>query len=260
MESAANMARADVNLSNSTEIPRPRAGTDRSRFLIAGAWSGVVGALLTFVANGLHPHPSDFHLEVLLKEIAQNPYWPSLHLLLLFALALVLGALLALTFTIDREPAATVVKYAWLAALLGGSLIFVSTAMDGFSNIYLARAWMDAPAAERATALRLASALYDAQYAVYSLSVVIFLGVGIFLYGIGTVLSGVYPKLVGWLAVLSGAGAFAVGVLQVLNGPAYRATEIFFVVFSMLSTLWVLTMGILMWRKVRDTHTNLGMP
>jgi hypothetical protein len=225
--------------------------------LLIGAWSGVVGALLAFVANGLHPHPTDFRLEALLQQIADSPTWATLHLTLICALFLILGALVAITFTVDGEPGATVVRFACVAALLGGALILVSTAMDGFAMNQLAHSWLDAPLAEKATALRVADALENAQYAVFSLSIVLFLGLGIFLYGLAIALGSVYPKVLGWLAMVSGAGAFVVGVVQALSGPSFRSTEIFFVLFSMLSTIWVLSMGVVMWRKAHLRHAPI---
>jgi hypothetical protein len=129
--------------------------------------------------------------------------------------------------------------------------------MDGFAMNQIARAWLDAPPEQKTTALSIAGALEDAQYAVYSLSIVIFLGIGIFLFGLATVLSSTYPKALGWLAMLSGAGAFIVGVAQTLNGPELRATEVFFVLFSILSTVWVLMMGVFMWRKAHAKHARI---
>jgi hypothetical protein len=253
METAARRASNDLAVPDGPAAAIAPLGSSRRLVLRLGAWSAGLGALLAFVANGLHPHPSDFRLEALLQTIALSRTWGSLHLLLILALVLILAALVALTFTLDGEPGATVARFALLAALIGGALILVSTSIDGFAMNQLARAWLDAPAAEKATALRIADALEVTQYAIYSLSVALFLGVGIFLYGLALVLSRTYPRPVGWLALLSGAGAGVVGVAQTLGGPELRATEIYFVLFSMLSTLWVLVMGVLMWRR-RDVH------
>ena len=250
------MAIRDSSTMSRAEAATHRIGISDRPILLIGAWSGMVGALLAFVANGLHPHPADFRLEALLQEIVQNTAWGAVHLTLIVALVLILGALVAITLTIDGEPGAIVARFACLAALLGGALILVSTAGDGFAMNQIARAWLDAPPDEKASALRIASALEVTLYAIYSLWIVIFLGVGIFLYGLATILSSAYPKSLGWLAMLSGAGAFVVGVAQTLGGPDLRSTEIFFVLFSVLSTVWVLIMGVLMWRKALGKHTN----
>jgi hypothetical protein len=257
MDNTANKAVGDAHPAIATPAAPSHLASGSKLLLLIGAWSGVVGALLAFVANGLHPHPTDFRLEALLQQIAGSPTWGTIHLTLLCALVLILGAIVAITFTVDGEPGATVARLACLAALLGGALILVSTAMDGFAMNQLARSWLDAPLAEKAAALRVADALENAQYAVYSLSIVLFLGLGIFLYGLAIVLSSVYPKALGWLAMQSGAGAFVVGVVQALSGPSFRGSEIFFVLFSMLSTIWVLSMGVVMWRKAHARHAPI---
>ncbi|NTU81290.1 MAG: DUF4386 family protein [Chloroflexales bacterium] len=129
-------------------------------------------------------------------------------------------ALVAIAFSVERGPGAALARGACVIALLGGALILVSTAIDGFAMNQLGRAWLDAPPAEQAHALRTADAFELAGYAIYSLSVVLFLGVGIFLYGLAIMLSSTYPKWLGWLALLSGGGALVVGVER----GALRAT------------------------------------
>ena len=253
MASLANTASSEVNSTESTAVAAPRVGTSSRTLLIVGGALGVVGAVLATIANGLHPHTSDFQLNALLQELAQSPTWDIVHLTLILALVLIFGALLALTLSVEGEPAATVARLACLATLLGGALILVSTAIDGFAMSQLARAWYNAAPAEKATALQIAGAIENAQYAVYSLSVAVFLGLGIFLYGLATLLSRAYPKALGWLALFAGGGALVVGVAQTLGGPAFRDTEVFFVLCSMLSTVWVFVMGVLMWRQARRT-------
>jgi hypothetical protein len=246
-----NVTTAPVSIgpTNPSLSPARPAGT---LLQSVGGWSGIIGGLLVCAANGLHPHPNDFHLEALLTDIAHSNTWPLIHLTLVIALFLVLTALVAIAFTVEEEPGATIARFACVASLLGGALIFVSTAIDGFAMNQLARSWFDASSAEKAAALRIADAFEVAQYAIYSLSVVLFLGIGILLYGFATLRTSTYPRPLGWLAIVAGAGALVVGIAQVMRGPEFRATEIFFVLFSMLSTLWILLMGLLLLRKSRD--------
>lgn len=239
------------SVDSSLASARPAVASGQALLRIGG-WSGIAGAALVLVANGLHPHPADFRLEALLQQIAQTGYWAPLHLVLILGILGVLGALVAITLSTRGEPAATVSRFACVAALLGGALLFTSTSMDGFAMNQLARAWLSAPATEQASALRVADALENAQYAVYSLSIVTFLGIGILLYGLALLLDRAYPKPLGWLAVVAGAGAVVVGAAQTMNGPQVRWTEIFFVLFSMLSTAWILIMGLLMLRNARN--------
>ena len=122
MASTADVPSGPVPITRPSLSPA-RAQTNRRPLLMVGGAAGVVGALLALVANGLHPHPSDFRLEALLQAIAHSATWGPIHLLLIFSLVLIFGALLALTLTIDGEPAATVARFACLAAVLGGALM-----------------------------------------------------------------------------------------------------------------------------------------
>lgn len=227
--------------------------------LKAGGLTGGVGGLLVLAANGLHPHPREFQLETVLLEVAQSSAWGGLHLTLIFGLILIFGMLLAITLTLKGEPGATIARFAGLTTVLGGTLILVSTAVDGFAKNQLARLWFESGPTEKGTLFRIAEAVENVQYAIYSLSVVVFLGIGIFLYGLATILGSGYPKGLGWLAGVAGVGEFVVGVAQLLGGPTLRTTEIFFVLFSVLSTFWVLVMSVLMWRKTRGEQVNKGI-
>ena len=104
MENTANKAVGELHPAIASTAAPPHLATGSKLLLLIGAWSGVVGALLAFVANGLHPHPTDFRLEALLQQIADSSTWGSIHLTLICALVLILGALVAIMFTIEREP------------------------------------------------------------------------------------------------------------------------------------------------------------
>jgi hypothetical protein len=256
------MSPADQMTAGATSVSTPtipamsRLITSRIVVLRIGAVSGVVGAILASVANLLHPHPTDYQLETKLAQMARSSTWGAVHLILIVALMFVFVALVALTLSLEREPGVTLSRMACVTALLGGTLILVSTALDGFAMSRLADEWVKAPAAEKADALRAASALEEAQYAVYSMSIVLFLGLGIVLYGIALVLDGEYPAWLGWLAILGGGGEVVVGIVQVLSGPTYRGTELPDAAFSVMITLWVLIVGIHMWRQSRTQHTR----
>ena len=103
MNNTANRAVGDLHPAIPTVAAPVQVASGSKLLLMIGAWSGVVGALLAFAANGLHPHPTDFRLEALLQQIGASPTWGSIHLTLICALVLILGALLAITFTIDAE-------------------------------------------------------------------------------------------------------------------------------------------------------------
>lgn len=248
MSVADNLAIPAPHASAAPHAFAPRAEYRRNLVLRIGAWTGIVGAILAFVAIALHPHPTDFKMETVLEQIAQSSTWGIIHLTLIIALLFVYVALVALTLSLEREPGATIGRIACVLTLLGGALLLVSTAIDGFAMNRVADDWFSAPAAEQAAALRTATALDEAAYAVYSLSTFLFMGLGMVFFGLATRLCG-YPRWLSWLAILGGAGETVVGIVQLLEGPTYRGLELPDALFSVLITTWLLIVSILMWRR-----------
>lgn len=244
--------------SEAMQVTTPWHPAGHQAILRIGAVSAIVGALLALASNLLHPHPTDYQIASRLDAIAQSSTWGALHLMLIVALLFVFVALVALTLSLDREPAATPGRMACVVALMGGVLLLTSTAIDGFAMRQIAETWVAAPAAEQAIVLQNAAALDEAQYAVYSLSIVLFTGIGIVLYGLAAVRSGSYPRWLSWVAIVSGVGEVVVGVVQALSGATYRGAELPDALFAALITLWLLCMGILMWRQSLDQHAPQG--
>lgn len=110
-------------------------------------------------------------------------------------------------------------------------------------------AWVNAPAAEKAIALGVADALKQVGFSLFSVWIFAFFGVTFILYGLAVALSDVYPKWLGWVALVVGTGGALVGLVQALQGPSVLVTVVLFVVGFILLTLRVSVMGVLMWRR-----------
>ena len=132
-------------------------------------------------------------------------------------------------------------------ALVSGSLVLVLLAVDGFVLKALADSWAAAPALEEVTALRIGAAFHEANIALFSLWIVL-LAVTVFLYGFAMAISGVYPRLVGWLAVVAALGVGTVRVALV-SGVSETLANVLFPTFYMTITAWALVVGVLLWRK-----------
>ena len=114
-------------------------------------------------------------------------------------------------------------------------MLVVGISIDGFAAKALAAAWAGAPAEEKADALR----VYEAV-------------------GLGDA----YPGWLGWIADLAGAGATADGAAMFLGGGASETTELVFLGYSVVITLWTPAIGILMWReaeKVRPERNEAAL-
>jgi len=215
-----------------------------------GAVSAILGAILLVVANILHPRTSDIDdTEAMLQLIADSSIWVTDHLGLAIAFLLVLGGLVAVYRSITAEPGAALARLGFAGALLSSGIAMVVIGIDGFGLKEVAEAWAEAPAEEKATAFRVAEALEQISFGIFSLFIFVFFGVTFLLYGLAVALSDVYPKGLGWAAVVLGIGAAVLGLVQAYQGPSNVVTNILFPIFSITITLWVLVMGVLMWRK-----------
>jgi hypothetical protein len=234
-----------------TVTTAPPVEIDRRLVLRVGAVSAILGSVLALAANVLQPDTAAAHIEEVVFKITQAGSWSSVHLVLSVGLILIVAALAALTASLEREPSRSVARFALLAALLGGALLLVSTAIEGFAVNQLARAWQLAPLEERAAALRITAAVIAVQWAINSLAWIVLLGIGMLLYGLATTLSGAYPKPLGWLAIVLGVGGFAVGVIQAFGGPGAGGTDLVTALLSALVVVWIFVLGLLMWRKAQ---------
>ena len=222
----------------------------------------VLGAGLGLVGNALHPHTAAADATAPVRAIAQSGAWVGIHLVIIVAVLLVIGGLVGLAHLLADGPAGPLARLGLAAALLGGAVVCVSTAIDGFALRALARAWAEAPAAEAATALRVAAAVQAAAFGVWSIGMLVFFGAAFGCFGAAATASGRFPGWFGWPAVAGGAGAAAAGLLQLVSGGEVQAAETLFLAASLLLTLWAFALGVLLWRApaVADLAARRASP
>jgi hypothetical protein len=73
-------------------------------------------------------------------------------------------------------------------------------------------------------------------------------GITVVLYGASIVMSTVFPKWLGWVAVVAGLGTVADGVVKAYTGFSLLALEIG-MPSNLLVIVWLLVIGSLMWRR-----------
>lgn len=217
-----------------------------------GAVSAVIGAIVFAVANMLHPRSPDIEVTAeQVKTVAESGIWLTDHLAFVLGALLVLGGLVALQRSITSEPGAAWARLGYVSALVSSGVVAVLVGLDGIASKVVHDAWAAAPAAEKAAALRISEALEEVDIGVFSIYIIVFFGITFILYGLAVALSEVYPKWLGWAAVVLGIASFIVGIVQAYVGLSVVGTNYLFSGFASLLTVWVLVMGILMWRKAR---------
>ncbi len=213
-----------------------------------GGVSAVVGSILVLVLQVLvHPRTDmEADPEGALQLIAESNIWIGSHVGMIFAVLLVAGGLVGLYRSITSGAGAAWARLGFAILLAGMSVLLVYLGTDGIAKQQVAEAWVNAPEAEKAAAFRVALALNEIDQALLAIFMMVFFGVAFVLYGLAVVTSTVYPRWLGWLAVVGGVGT-------VLNGSlhAYGSSFDILILFHLLLLVWVLVMGILMWRKAR---------
>ena len=75
-----------------------------------GAVAGIIGSLLAMVGNLLHPAPLIGDPEGVAQTIAQSEIWVPVHLVIVVGLILMLGALVALSCSIEAGVAGALAR------------------------------------------------------------------------------------------------------------------------------------------------------
>lgn len=212
----------------------------------------IVGAAVGLVGNALHPHTADPNTTAIVGAIAQNGAWVGIHLAIIVAILLIIGGLVGLADQLNGTSAAPLARLGLAAALVGGAVVTVSSAIDGFAMKALAQSSASAPAAEAASALRIAIAVRDADFGIWSIGMLVFFGAAFICFGLAVSASRRFAGWFGWVAVAGASGATVAALLQIGASGEVQAAQTIFLVSSLVLTLWTLAVGVLMWRWHAD--------
>jgi hypothetical protein len=224
------------------------ASYERSLLRIGGA-SAVVGALLGGVGNLLHPAtPIDDPVGVA-RAIAQSEIWAPVHLVIVLGIALMLGGLVAIYHSIRGGTAGALARFGLFAAVAGATIGFVLVILDGVGARQLAQEWAAAPPSQKAIALGLVHVNETINFALASAFNFVFAAATFILFGLAVALSDVYPRWLGWVAFVAGLVSVAAGLVQAAVGEPTSASQILTIIGPTIITLWLLVIGLLLWRK-----------
>jgi hypothetical protein len=230
-----------------TNNTRPEEGS----IFRVGSVAGIVGSLLAMVGNLLHPATPIGDPEGVARTIAQSERWVLVHLVIVVGLILMLGALVALSRSIEGGLPGALSQLGYVAAVAGVTVGVVVVIVDGVAAKYLADAWEVAPPDQAAAALRVVLAEEAINFAVAALFNILFAGVTFILLGLAVAWSGEYPRWLGWVAVVAGIGSVPVGLVQAYTGESNEFTRIATIIFPTIITLWVVVMSVLLWRETK---------
>ncbi len=209
----------------------------------------ISGAIIGLVGNGLHPHTADLDGAATVHAIAGNGAWVAIHLAIIVAILLVIGGLVGLAEEMTGTPGEPLARLGLVAAVLGGSVVTVSSAIDGFVMKALSVASVSANGTDGALALSISVAVKDVDFGIWSIGMLAFFGVAFACFGGAVIASRRYSGWFGWIAIVGAAGSAAAALLQIAASGEVQTAEILFFASSLILTLWALALGILMWRE-----------
>jgi hypothetical protein len=222
----------------------------QSLFRLGGA-SAVVGSLLAGAGNLLHPVTPIDDPEGIARAIAESEIWVPVHLVIVLGLLLMLGGLVAVYHSFPGGIAGALARFGLFAAVAGATIGVVDVLLDGVAVPQLAQEWVAAPPDQQATALSLVMAGETINFALASGLNFVFAALTFILFGLAVALSDVYPRWLGWVAVLAGLASIGAGLVQALVGEPTTASRILTIIGPTVITLWLLVIGVLLLRNER---------
>lgn len=214
-----------------------------------GAALLVIGVVVpTIFGVAMHPQVADpGDVEAVLQSIVDSPNWAAVHAVILVGGFFVIGGLLALYRSISEQRGKGLARLGFTAASVGGVIYLASIAIEGSGALKgLADAWAIAP--DKTAPFAIAGAVYLVAMDLFSGGWIIFAGVAPILLGLAIARTDLYPKWLGWAAVVIGGGNAVVGIVLFSQGWSVETNNLFSA-FAFPLVAWQLAMGVLMWRK-----------
>jgi Domain of unknown function (DUF4386) len=185
------------------------------------------------------------------QVIADSDTWTPVHLAIVLAIFLMLGGLVAIYHSIRGGLPGALARFGLFAAVVGATIGLVLVILDGVAARQHAQEWASAAPGEKATALGLVHLNETLNFALASLFNFAFAAATFILFGLAVALSRIYPRWLGWAAVVAGVASVGAGLIQALVGEPTTASRVLTIFGPTVITLWLLIMGILLLRKVR---------
>lgn len=225
-----------------------RAEIDRLMYRMAGI--GSFGAIICYIpAQFLHPLPDADVPTSFLEEINGASWWIHTHLFSLAGFLLGLLIFLGLYRSIQQVKAKVFAVLGVVFAVMGTCFTMSWIAIDGIAMKRIAEDWLAAPPEEKASAFRVATAMEDVIFGYFSLAWVMWFGLPVLFFGIAVALNEPRRAWIGWAGAVFGAAASVVGVIQVYTHRDFVVTDILIPITAVLASVWIVAMGILLWRQ-----------
>ena len=215
-----------------------------------GATCAIAGSVFLLLGTYLHPQGADPNETVAaFTEYAADRLWVASHLTQLAGVALMLAALVCLAQQLESASGTGWARLAAGGAIASLAVTAALQAVDGIALKAMVDAWAAAPAAQKEAAFYAAFAVRQVEIGLASV-LSLLLGLTVTVYGVALLVDPTYPKWLGGCAIGGGVPAAAAGVVMAHSGFSRLAMAINMSAGSLL-LVWMLTLGVFMWRRGR---------
>jgi hypothetical protein len=218
-----------------------------------GALCAILGSVISVAAGMSFGNlTNEAGTESILRTIASRPswYWPVVHLCFIIGAFLWVWAFIAIANSLTRGVSWVLGWLSVATIILGAAVHVVDSSISGFGLTALADAWTAAPVSEQTSLLRIGDGLIYILNGTWPSVHSYFHGVPFILLGLAVSFSSRYPAWLGWVGVVGGLGSLVGGLLMFLGTEIGR--ERVFIVFAQIVSLWMIVMGVLMWRRANE--------
>lgn len=226
-----------------------------SQMLRVGGIAAISGALLLFLSTLLHPLEADPNDPVAaFQEYAGDNLWVASHLGQFLGIAVLVVGLFILTRWLVDTEASFWARVGAAGATATLTLMAALQAVDGIALKVMVDAWVAAPPSEKPMAFQAALAVRQIEIGLASMVGLVF-GITTAIYGLVVARCGRLPTWLGWVAVGAGILTALAGIVMAYTGFSELAMNLSMPA-SFVLILWVITIGILMYRRAGEVGTS----
>jgi hypothetical protein len=227
-----------------------RAGAREQRLLLRiGGTCAIAGVLLLGTSIHLHGDlPASGAIETALTYIVNLPGWLIIHVGMMTATVLLTAAFVALGRTLEGGGGDAAARLLIPSAIVGGTFSLFDYAVDGYAFHALAVDWAAASGQAQLDLALMASAALRMLYGTGRTEITIFYGLTVLLAGVALARDGRFGRWIGATGAILGAAALVAG-LATFVGVRLPVDFLLFVVIVPIEGLWLVALGVLMWRQ-----------
>jgi hypothetical protein len=214
-----------------------------------GGLAAVAGGVLALVGNLLHPRYDGDDVDIY-RRIADSDRYRIADLILLVAVLLTAAGFVAVSRSLDSEPAAGLAYYGRLAAVVGATIALAETGLEVYGLKQSAATFASASGPDQPGSFWATNAIDRINLGLFGTWTAVFLGVAPLLIGVAALRARRQPAWIGLLGAVGGLCSLVVGAINLMIEDQTR-TDIPFLIGSLLVTAWIICAGVQLLRDNR---------